>query len=282
MNLRKDMDDQAPGGIYLCQVSANVSCGACCGLYNVADPSREALSRLLMRRTQLFKTATRDADAIEVFGQQMAAEVNSDRPYPEFHHCPFIGLIGPKHSRVGCLLHPLADGNHGADFRGLSFHGGLACSVYFCPSCSRSPKLLKEMIRRAATDWYAYGLIITEADLLCSIYDQLRLGNDDISEGWVPTDNEAYLEIGRQLLNLKISWPFQPDPATDRANYFFEDNLYSKPAVNYSNDASCKSRYDEIFKNLVSAFHSADQMRSAEKIIDSFIYEMAAVLRGPA
>ncbi|MCG6973724.1 MAG: hypothetical protein LJE66_11325 [Desulfobacterales bacterium] len=35
------------GGIYLCQVNDNVSCGACCGLYNVADPSEQNLTHIL-------------------------------------------------------------------------------------------------------------------------------------------------------------------------------------------------------------------------------------------
>jgi hypothetical protein len=276
MQFRNEMDAQAPGGLYLCQVSENVSCGACCGLYNVADPSREALTRMLMRRTMLFKTVARDGDAIEAFGRLIAAKVNGKRPFPEFHHCPFTGLIGPDHSRVGCLLHPLADDNHGADFRGLSFHGGLACSAYFCPSCTRSPKPLKELIRRAATDWYSYGLIITEVELLCSIFDQLKLRCDNGIEGLILPDNDACLALGRQLLDLKISWPFQPNSTTDRVNYFFKDNLYGKPAVHYGENATYTSRYDKIFKNLVSTFHTPDQIHRAEEIIDRLIEKLAA------
>lgn len=34
------MDKTAPGGVYLCRVNENLSCGACCGLYNVPDLSR--------------------------------------------------------------------------------------------------------------------------------------------------------------------------------------------------------------------------------------------------
>lgn len=226
------MDDQVPGGSYLCQVNENVSCGACCGLYNLSDPSRETLSRILARRTMLFKTVLRDADAIEAFGRQMATEVNGNQLFPEFHHCPYLGLVGAEQSRVGCLLHPLADGNNGADFRGLSFYGGLACQAYFCPSCSRSPRLLKDLIRRAATDWYHYGLIITEVDLLCVLY--VRLRSDGAAGGPALNGGEKCMEAGRNLLELKITWPFQKNPVTDRVNYFFKDNLYAKPAVHYA------------------------------------------------
>lgn len=266
------MDDQVPGGIYLCQVNENVSCGACCGLYNLADPSRETLSRILAHRTLLFKAVSRDADAIEAFGRQMAAEVNGNQPFPEFHHCPYLGLVGAEQSRVGCLLHPLADENNGADFRGLSFYGGLACQAYFCPSCSRSSRLLKDLIRRAATDWYNYGLIITEVDLLCALYDRLR--SDGTAGGPALNGGEKCLEAGRNLLELKITWPFQKNPVTDRVNYFFKDNLYAKPAVHYGDAAVSGSRHDEIFKNLVSTFDTADQLQQAETMIDNLIEEI--------
>ena len=273
MNSWQNMDDQVPGGIYLCQVNENVSCGACCGLYNLADSSRETLNRILARRTMLFKTVPRDADAIEAFGRQMEAEVNGNQPFPEFHHCPYLGLVGAEQSRVGCLLHPLADGNNGADFRGLSFYGGLACQAYFCPSCSRSPRLLKDLIRRAATDWYHYGLIITEVDLLCALYDRLR--SDGAAGGPALNGGEKCLEAGRNLLELKITWPFQKNPVTDRVNYFFKDNLYAKPAVHYADAAVSGSRHEEIFKNLVTTFDTADQLQQAETMIDNLIDEIA-------
>jgi hypothetical protein len=59
--------------------------------------------------------------------------ISNNQPFPEFHHCPYVGLIGNELSRVGCLLHPMAEGNTGVDFRGLSYYGGMACRIYFCP-----------------------------------------------------------------------------------------------------------------------------------------------------
>lgn len=41
--------------VYLCQAGPNVSCD--CGLYNVADPSAEALEAMLVRRTRWFAGA---------------------------------------------------------------------------------------------------------------------------------------------------------------------------------------------------------------------------------
>jgi hypothetical protein len=281
MNICQEMDNTAPGGIYLCQVDEYVSCGACCGLYNVPDPSRPALADILDRRTTLFATVLRDVGAIETFGRQMTAEVVGERPFPEFHHCPFLGLLGPKRSRVGCLLHPLADGNNGADLRGLSFYGGLACRTYFCPSCSRVPQLIKDLVRRAAVDWYDYGLIITEADLLCAIFDLLQRKINNADGNLRLIDDEVCLQAGRKLIGLKSGWPFQPHPATDRTNYFFEDGLYEKPVMDYQNIAAVRSRHDDIFRNLVSVFHTAEQLHLAEAMVDTLINQLFSALFEP-
>jgi len=277
MNPWVNMDEKAPGDVYLCQINENVSCGACCGLYNVADPSEEALTRILIRRTTLFRSVPRNCDAIEDFGRQMTAESEENRPFPEFHHCPYTGLIGSKQSRVGCLLHPQADGNNGADFRGLSFYGGMACRRYFCPTHHRVPKPMRDLIRRSASDWYSFGLIVTEADFLCAVYEQLRSkGNGNLSS-LLRNVNGKTIECIRQLTRLKLTWPFQPNPETDRVNYFFKDRLYLKPDVRYEDAAGNRSRYDEIFKNLVSVFHNSDELREAEKMIDSQLDRMTGI-----
>jgi len=274
----KDMDDQVPGGVYLCQVSENVSCGACCGLYNVPDPSRDALEKMLVRRTTLFETVPRNWEDIEDFGSQMAAEASENRSFPEFHHCPYIGLIPSDRSRVGCLLHPLTDGNSGVDFRGLSYYGGMACRLYFCPTFIKVPELLKKLIRHSATDWYHYGLIITETDLLCAVFNELRSIRSSDLKNLHRFDNPPSLDCIRQLINLKLTWPFQPFPETDRVNYFFEDGLYAKPPVSYNGNGLTLPRFDEIFKNLVSMFQTDEHLNRAEVMIERLITDIAGIL----
>ncbi|MCP4691168.1 MAG: hypothetical protein GY859_24185, partial [Desulfobacterales bacterium] len=169
LNLQQ-LDARAPGGVYLCQISERISCGACCGLYNVADQSRAGLTRMLAARTDAFAGVSRGVEAILSFKKEVEAAENRERPFPDFHHCPYIGLVGRDRSRVGCLLHPLAEGNRGVDFRGLSYYGGMACRVYFCPSCRELPRAHKEIIRETAENWHQYGLIITEAALVMAFF----------------------------------------------------------------------------------------------------------------
>jgi hypothetical protein len=90
------MDKTAPGGVYLCQVNENVSCGACCGLYNIPDLSREKLRGALFERTEAFLKVPREIDAILELGKNVLSAENKNRPYPEFYHCPYVGFIGKR------------------------------------------------------------------------------------------------------------------------------------------------------------------------------------------
>jgi len=41
-------------------VGEGISCAACCGLYNAADPSRPGLEAILTRRSEAFATVPRE------------------------------------------------------------------------------------------------------------------------------------------------------------------------------------------------------------------------------
>ncbi len=103
MSIQYKMDKNLPGGIYLCQVNEKISCGACCGLYNVADASFDALTAMLSKRRDVFEDVHRDVDSILDSKRQVEAVESPHGPFPKFYHCPFLGLIGPKRSRVGCF-----------------------------------------------------------------------------------------------------------------------------------------------------------------------------------
>ncbi|MEJ2658459.1 MAG: hypothetical protein P8012_14915 [Desulfobacterales bacterium] len=133
----------------MCSVNEKVACGACCGLYNVADPSEQNLTKMLHYRTGIFETTPGNWQDNENFGRRISEETAEGRPYSQFHHCPYVGLVGSDRSRVGCLLHPKSEGNRGVDFRGLSYYGRMACRLYFCPTFNKVPVPSKDLIRRS-------------------------------------------------------------------------------------------------------------------------------------
>ena len=258
-----------PGGIYLCQVDENVSCGACCGLYNCAGVSRRYLEGLIAGRTEAFRRVPRTADAISDFQVKMDRQDPRPRPYPDFYHCPFLGFIGANGRRVGCLLHPMADGNDGIDYRGLSFYGGLACRDYFCPSYRNLPANHKEIVKAVCTDWYLYGLVITEDRLLSAFFGEIekRLGHalsmaDILAQA---NSRQAVLEF----LTLKQNWPYRVPDGKGPANYFFNDDLYPKPPVDYVRLGVTPSALDPILRELSSAFDLPAALHRAETLMES-------------
>lgn len=260
-----------PGGVYLCQVGDAVSCGACCGLYNRADASRGTLEDLIAGRTEAFRQIPRDADAITDFQVHMERRDPGPRPYPDFYHCPFLGFIDPGRRRVGCLLHPMADGNDGIDYRGLSFYGGLACRDYFCPSYRNVGAPYKEIVRSVCTDWYLYGLVITEDRLLNAFFGEIekRLNRPLTMADVMPhTDSrQAVLEF----LALKLIWPYRMQGAKGPGNYFFNDGLYPKPPIDYAQLGVAPSALDPILHELSSGFSRPDALNQAEVLIERLL-----------
>lgn len=249
---------------YLCQVSDSVSCGACCGLYNLADFSRGTLVSMLKQRTLEFASVTRELSEIVGFGEMVSLWAHKNQPFPEFHHCPYVGLIGPELSKVGCLLHPMAEGNKGIDFRGLSYYGGMACRIYFCPSSKKLPERIKKITLACFDDWYTYGLIITEHEFLAAVFYEIetRLGTQIHLE---MLSSDTLSKIYR-LLTLKLNWPFR-SPDWPIANYFFEDRQYRPPAIDYHSIQIDTSPFHAILQELGSEFSSAQALHQAETML---------------
>jgi hypothetical protein len=276
MSVGVKVENTVPGGVYLCQVGEQVSCGACCGLYNVEDPSARALEALLRHRTELFHDVPRQMEAILAFKEKIESGESQTRPYAEFHHCPYIGLIGNRGLRVGCLLHPLAPGNDGVDWRGISFYGGMACRVYFCPSYRHLSPVMKRVLREIVPGWYLYGLVVTETEMLEGFLFALqgRLGRPLSVEDVVGDDDcrETLLEF----LSLKVDWPYRDRASPVSGNYFFHDALYGPPPIDYEGLSVLPSRYDAILRALQSRFGSAADLEESENLLDDIIDRLAS------
>ena len=263
--------DTVPNTVYLCQVSPNVSCGACCGLYNVADPDPRALEAKLVRRTQWFADVPRTVAGIDAFKTRVEGIEPQERPFPGFHHCPYLGMIEDTGRRVGCLLHPLATGNHGLDWRGLSYYGGMACRTYFCPSVRHLPARWLTVVRQNMDHWYLHGLIVTERMLLAAFFEELenRIGRHICESDF--SDCNGTSQLFRAFAALKLSWPFRRSNAPGVCNYFFEDGQYLRPVVGRNTEGIRASAFATIFRELDSGFSSTNELHDAgERLEDIF------------
>lgn len=148
---------------HLCQPGGKASCGACCGLYNFRDHSRQALTAALTRRTERVSGAERTLDAY----RQAATELRSGDPDPLFGQvrvCPLLGFLDAERTRVGCLAHPAVTG--GTDLRDCGVYTAEICETFECPSFIWLNAPLATLIRNACDDWYLYGLVITDVELV--------------------------------------------------------------------------------------------------------------------
>lgn len=269
----------APGHVYLCQAGSHVSCGACCGLYNVDGVSRDRLSELLAHRTSLFAKTPRDMAGILDFRDHIRDHESPVRPLPAFHHCPYIGLIGPQRTRVGCLLHPLGEGNGGVDFRGLSYYGGMACRIYFCPTYRRVPVRYRRMVLAAADHWYDFGLMITEWRLINGFFGEVenRLGR--LLEKRDMENSRRGMQPIRNFLELKSVWRFRGPNARGPVHDFFEKPDYVRPPVDYPAMGKAASRFDIMLRELESAFAGPRELAAAEYHLEELVEQTSAWLR---
>ncbi len=265
---KPEQDNGPPGGVYLCQVDSQVSCGACCGLYNVEDASPASMASMLRYRTEQFSSVPRTVVAIDDFAHHLQSRESQERPFPQFHHCPFIGLIGEQRSRVGCLLHPQGEGNNGVDFRGLSYYGGLACRTYFCPATRELAPGYKHILRTVFSAWHLYGLIVTEKELVTALFKEIEIRLNHPLEVHLFNHNQRAAKSLVALFDLKLTWPHRPPEADTPCHHFFFDVQYSKPAITYDHLGTEPSRYHTILKELVSRFETDADLRNAEQLLE--------------
>jgi hypothetical protein len=263
--------------VYLCQLSAQVSCGACCGLYNIEDCFRSRLEAILSERTRRFASTPRTLDAIDEFQRFAVSRISGNPPYPEFHHCPYIGFVGERHSTVGCLLHPLVKGNEGVDYRGLSFYGGMACRMYFCPAHRVLPSRWKRILKISFNDWYLYGLVVTEHRMVASLFEEIehRIGRHVHCTEFL--DSKDALSALARFFELKEQWPFRGHRKTV-CTYFFEDGLYDHPAKACTKLGFLSPRLEIICKSLGSGFLSKNEPLEAESLIERHLRHIVDAL----
>lgn len=150
----------------LCQ-RERASCGACCGLYNRADPSRAAVHAELRRRTRALAGAPRTAAAFRAAAR--ALEGSAPPPlFPSVRVCGLLGFLDAEETRVGCLAHPAATG--GADLRDCGVYDTSTCETFLCPShgwLSDEEAALAE--GALAGDFHLYGLVVTDVPFLRAV-----------------------------------------------------------------------------------------------------------------
>jgi hypothetical protein len=259
--------------IYLCQPDEGKSCGACCGLYNYADSTKDSLIRRLRRRTALFHATVRRSGDLTAFSAEIRRTEDQNKRYAVIYCCEYLGFLDPEGKRVGCLLHPCR--NDGNDLRDVSFYGRELCEGHLCPSYHYISREEKRALLNILDDWYLYGLCVTDIDL---VKEYFRLIGDGVGEMPAPERfrNAPLRNAARRFFDLKLVWPFR-SPAVNRlGKYYFDGSQYMIRPLDYEKLGRERSRYDRIFLSLSSEFRSGEDITAAERLIEACVDEFVA------
>jgi hypothetical protein len=258
--------------IHLCQPDASKSCGACCGLYNYADSTKDFLSRLLRGRTSYFREMVRCEADLSGFSRTVRMSEDTRKIYEVIHCCEYLGFLDEAEKKVGCLLHPCQNG--GQDMREVSFYGRELCEGHLCPSYHYLSREEKVTLTNIVNDWYLYGLCVTDIDLVKSYF---RLISQRVCETPSPSrlKENNLREVILKFFSFKISWPFRSSATNRFGKYYFDGSEYMINCIDY-NALGCQgSPLNSIFLSLSSEFQNMQELKEGEKLIEANIDEFA-------
>ena len=250
----------------LCQPGPGRSCGACCGLYNRRGHSRVELIALLREVTESFRETGGVEGNLEAYSAAMRPLVDEGKLCEDVFNCEFLGFLDDGEARVGCMLHPEANG--GSDLRGISFHGEEMCRTHLCPSHTKLTDIERLAVVAGTSDWYLYGLVVTDIDLVKEFFRLAAAGLGEMPGA------ERLVHLGvrsalSSFFTLKETWPFRDPRAPRLGKYRFSGESYDAAGIDYEALSMPPSRFHRILVSLESSFHEAGELVEAEAILAS-------------
>ena len=263
--------------IVLCQPDEGKSCGACCGLYNYVDSSRSSLEQRLRARTRRFREMVKNPGDVERYAQETKACEDFAKRYEVIYCCEYLGFLDEAEKKVGCLLHPMQ--NSGVDLRDCSFYGQELCAGHLCPSHYFIPRSQAQILLKIIDDWYLYGLVLTDIDLVTTYF---RLLADRIGGELKPAvfDNVSLKNIALEYFNWKINWPFRSQESNRLGKYYFDGSQYMISHIDYEKFGREISQLNSILLSLCSSFKNASELAAAEGMIWSNMETFISTYRG--
>lgn len=255
--------------IHLCQPDSKKSCAACCGIYNFKENSRRAVAQRLRRNTVLLDQEGRGpaVERLVLHSQRWQDRDNgASKRFRTIFNCEFVGFLDADHRRVGCLLHPVL--HDGQDLRDCSFYGRDLCEGHFCPSYLYLTEDEQAFVVETLDDWYLYGLVITDLDLVKGVYQHLsnRLGRA-VPRAWLR--RPAVRRALQPLWQWKVTWRYRRDGSDWFGKYLFSGDAYEEMRIPYELWGASPSPYHPVLLALGSVFRSLDELREAERLIET-------------
>ena len=151
-----------------------------------------------------------------------------------------------------------------------SFYGVELCETHFCPSFTYLKDEEQLSVILSLDDWYLYGLVITDIDLVKQFFAhvQNRMGDKVCVKR---LEDQKVKKVLLEFFALKECWKFlSPEPRLGK--YHFTHAEYSIARIEYSQRwGKYPSPFDKIFISLSSAFQTEHEIEEAESIIEGMI-----------
>jgi hypothetical protein len=256
----------------LCQHEGG-SCAACCGLYNFADRSAEAIARRLDRRSALVGAAWPDQDALASARDTLLAEEKPDKLFDGVKVCPFAGWVEP--GRVGCLLHPTRHPD-GADLRDLAVYPKEVCRDHFCAPHDWLRPVEVSLAQTARG--VRYGLVVTDAGVIKAVRSLVEgalgrgLRDDDVTHA-----HAALAAFWTKLLD----WQWRdPDPRRFGGFYVVGDEAVERtlPSCLAGIDLDASAAQRAVLDGLGTQVSDVETARRALAHLSALIDEVAQAM----
>ncbi len=228
---------------------------------------------ILEMQTRLFEPFQKSGRDFDRYRKLRAAALDNEKLFDTIYNCEFIGFIDEEQCRVGCMLHPMVTGD--ADLRDHCFYGAEICSGHFCPGYSCFTTAQQRAVVNATSDWYLYGLAITDIDLVKEFF---KLVEDSLGEGIKEKRlaEPAITGILARFFDLKEHWPFKARE-NRLGKYYFSAAEYHVARIEYEARWGLPpSRLDKILVSLESDLETEKDLRRAEAIIEDLVQEFIA------
>jgi len=261
--------------VHLCQPDGAKSCAACCGIYNFKANDRDSVRRRLERNTRALAGLAEDDASSRLARHAEAFRPRDNGPAKRFEtvfNCEYAGFLDAERRRPGCLLHPACNGQR--DLRDSSFYGKELCAGHFCLSYHYLAEREQRLVVESLDDWYLYGLVITDIDLVKGYFRALA---DKVGEAIRPERARAkgLREEIRRFFQWKESWPFRSSDPGRFGKYRFDGEDYGEADIRYFRRHRPPSPYHDLFKALESDFRSGEDADRAEAMIRKRIEDFA-------
>lgn len=261
--------------VHLCQPDATKSCAACCGIYNFVANEKRQVEQRLRRNTQALSALSQaPGDQIRRHSEHYRQLDNgSGKRFATLFNCEFAGFLDPARRQVGCLLHPLR--HDGCDFRQSSFYGAELCAGHFCLSYHYLTEPEQRLVVNAVDDWYLYGLVITDIDLVKGLYDAVsnRLGAGMKPERARQPHLKTHLSA---FFQLKTDWPLRSKSPDRFGKYRFTGEDYRDIRIPYERWHRRPSAYDRILVALGTEPSGPADLDRAEALIAAHLDAIVA------